>query len=267
MKLKEALKEELDEEEISIVKGSYDVIGDIVILELDKKLKAKEKIIGETLLKLNKNIKTILKKKGAHEGVYRIQTYSYVAGEKKTITEHKENNCKFILDISKVYFSPRLANERLRIAKLVKKNEEVLVMFSGIGVYPVVISKNSKAKGVYGVEFNKSACEYAKRNVSLNLVSNVYLYCCDIRKFKINKKFDRILMPLPKGAEKFLDVAKKFIKKKGVIHFYTFSNEEDIDKISDTIKKTFKKFKILNVVKCGDIAPGVYRFCIDFKEK
>lgn len=265
MKFKESLKSKLNDDELSLVSTSYDIIGNIVIIELDDKLKSKAKFIGETLLDLNKNIKTILKKKGIHKGKYRIQKYEYITGEKKTETEYKENNCRFILDVSKVYFSPRLATERLRIANLVKKKENVLVMFSGIGIYPIIISKNSKARSIYGVELNKKAHEYANKNVSLNLVSNVYPYCMDVRKFKSNKKFDRIIMPLPKESEDFLNVAKKFVKKNCVIHFYTFSTEEDIAKISDTIKKTFKKFKILNIVKCGGFAPGVYRFCVDFR--
>jgi len=265
MKLKEALRDKLNEEELNLVKNSYDVIGSIAILELDKKLKNKEKIIGETLIKLNKNIKTVLKKKGSHKGLYRIQNYSYVVGDKNTATEYRENNCRFILDITKTYFSPRLSSERLRIANLVKKNEDVLVMFSGIGIYPIIISKFSKAKSIYCVEVNKAANEYAKKNISLNLVNNVNLYCMDVRKLKINKKFDRILMPLPKGAENFLNIAKKFIKKGGIVHFYSFSSEDKIKKIDKKIKKVFKKIKILKIVKCGNLAPGIYRYCVDFK--
>ena len=36
-----------------------------------------------------------------------------------------------------------------RILTAVKNNERILVMFSGISVYPIVISKNSKAKEIY----------------------------------------------------------------------------------------------------------------------
>lgn len=267
MKLKTALGDILNQSELELISGSYDIIGNIAILEIDKKLKSKEKLIGESLIRLNKNIHTVLKKEGAHTGKYRLQKYDYITGDKKTLTGYKENNCKFFLDISQVYFSPRLSNERLRISNLIKKGEEILVMFSGIGIYPIIISKNSKAKSIYGVEFNKKAHDFARKNISLNLVSNVYVYCVDAKKFNLNKKFDRIIMPLPEKGKEYLNIARKFIKKEGVIHLYTFSSEENIINIKKIISKSFKNFKILNIVKCGNFSPGVYRYCVDFKIK
>jgi len=265
MKLKESLKNDLKKEELELVRNSYDVIGNIAILEVSDKLKDKEKLIANRILESNNNIKTVLKKEGIHKGKFRLQDYRFLAGENKTETTYKENNCRFYLDVSKVYFSPRLSNERLRISRLVEKGESVLVMFSGVGVYEIIISKNSSAKEIYGVEINKDAHEYARKNVSLNLVSNVHLFLGDVRDFNINKKFDRIIMPLPREAENFLDVARKFIKDKGMIHFYTFSNEKDIENVDELIKKYFDNFKILNKVKCGNFAPGIFRYCIDFK--
>jgi hypothetical protein len=43
-----------------------------------------------------------------------------MSGEKRTETTHKENGVNIKLDVEKCYFSPRLSQERLRIAKLVK---------------------------------------------------------------------------------------------------------------------------------------------------
>ena len=69
-------------------------------------------------------------------------------------------------------------------------------MFSGSGVYPVVISKNTKAKEIYGIEINPIAHKYAEENIKLNKLKNIKLFCGDVKKTipKLNRKFDRIFL-------------------------------------------------------------------------
>ena len=265
MGLKDALKGRLTEKELGLFRGGFDTVGDIAILEVDESLKKKEKLIANKLLETNKHIKTILKEEGAIEGRFRLQRYKYLAGEKKTETIHKESNVAVKLDLRKAYFSSRLSHERLRISKLIKKNEDVLVMFSGVGIYPLVFSKNSKAKEIYGVEINKDACRYADENLKLNKIKNVKLFCGDVRKVLLKKKFDRIVMPLPFEADTFLDLAKKLVKKNGIIHLYLFFKDDEFDKLKDVIKNYIKNFKILRIVKCGSYAARMSRICVDVK--
>ena len=111
------------------------------------------------------------------------------------------------------------------------------------------------------------------RNNKINKVEAKTTFLCgDVRKIvpKLNKKFDRIIMPLPKGAENFLEVALDATKKGTVIHFYDFEKEEEIpNKAIDKVKKATlaakKKTRILAVVKCGQLAVRAYRVCVDFK--
>lgn len=266
--LKEALKGKLTERQISLVPKSFDVVGDILIFsDFPEGLKKKERVIGETILQLMKNIKVVCKKTKMHSGVFRTKKVKIMAGEKRKVTMHKENNVRVKLNVETCYFSPRLSNERLRIANLVKKGESVLVMFSGVAIYNLVISKNSKAKEIYGVEINPAAHKFAEENVKLNKAANVKLFLGDVKKVlpKLKKKFDRIVMPLPKSAEEFLGTALKAAKKGAVIHFYDFLFEQDFDKAVEKVKKHCKKCKILNVVKCGQYSPRKYRICVDFK--
>ena len=83
------------------------------------------------------------------------------------------------------------------------------------------------------------------------------------------KKFDRILMPLPKSAENFLDTALKAAKKGTVIHFYDFLHKDEFHKAEEKAKKACLKhkfaYKKLELVKCGQHAPHTYRVCLDFK--
>lgn len=261
MKLKELLKDILTEKELKFAPSSFDVIGDIAIIEIPKELEKKEKKIGEQLLKF-KHIKTVLKKEGKIENEYRTRNYKFLAGIDKRETLYLEYGCRFKLNLDKVYFSPRLGSERDRIVKQVEVGEIVLVMFAGIGPYAIQIAKRSKAKIVYAIEINPEAVKYMEENVRLNKVGDkIKIFKGDVRKIipKLEEKFDRIVMPLPKGNEDFLELAKKVAKKNAVIHFYTFAVSKE-----EAIKKINYKIKVLNCVKCGSYAKALYRFCVDF---
>ena len=272
-KLKDILKGKLTKKDLEILPSSFDVVGDILIFsDFPEQLSKKEKIIGNEILNNYMHIKSVFKKTKKYSGKYRTPKLKLLSGENKKETIHKENNTRIKLDVEKLYFSSRLSTERKRIFQQVKKNESVLVMFSGSGIYPLVIAKNTQAKEIYGIEINLIAHKYALENIQLNKIQNkIKLFLGDISKIlpKINKKFDRIIMPLPKEAENYLDLAFKKIKKDGIIHFYSFSEENEYKKIINTIKKECKKQKmkcnILKITKCGQFSPRVFRICIDFR--
>lgn len=271
--MKERKIKDLTKKENSLVPRSFDVVGDILIFaEFPEELNKKQKIVGEWFIEQNKHIKVVLKKVKKYSGKYRTPVLRVIAGERRKKTRYIEHGCRFDLNVESTYFSPRLSTERKRIYQQVKKGESVLVMFSGIAPYPVIISRNSNVKEVYGVEINPFAHKYAEKNLLLNKIKNVKLYNGDVMDVlpKIKKKFDRILMPLPKGAEAFLGVALSKIKEKGIIHFYDFLDKQDIphlaiEKIKRACDSAKKKFRVLGVVKCGQYSPGKYRICVDFR--
>ncbi|MBI2650384.1 class I SAM-dependent methyltransferase family protein [Candidatus Woesearchaeota archaeon] len=270
--LKYFIKGKLTKKELNLVPSSFDVVGDILIFsDFPRKLSKKEKMIGQTILKNYPHIKTILKKTKKYSGKFRTAKLKVIAGEKRKETMCRENNVLIKLDVEKVYFSPRMSGERKRIAGLIRPNELVLVMFSGSGAYPLVIAKNSKCREVYGIEINPVAHKYALENSKKNKLENkIGLFLGDVKRVmpKLNKKFDRILMPLPKGGEGFLDLALKHLKKKGVVHFYDFLHEDEFykawEKVKKSCEKSKRKFKILKTIKCGQYSPRFYRVCIDF---
>jgi len=237
---------------------SFDIVGNIAILNEKTKNKAKA---AKDLLKGYKNIKTVLVRKGIHEGRHRLLKYRFLAGERTKETTYKENNVRLFLNIEKTYFSSRLSNERLRISKLTKNGEKVLVMFSGVGPYPIVISKNTKAKEIYGIEINKDAHKYAEENVKLNKTNNIKLFMGNVNKVlpKINKRFDRIIMPLPKSSTRYIRLAIKHLRKKGYLHLYIFSRKENP-------KRKIKGLKQIRSVRCGGYSPGKDRYCLDFQK-
>ncbi|MBS3149566.1 class I SAM-dependent methyltransferase family protein [Candidatus Woesearchaeota archaeon] len=259
----------LTSKEINKIPRSFDVIGDILIFSnIPDELIKKKKEVGNYMISKLKNIKVVAKKIGIHKGKFRTRKIKIIAGEKRKETIYKENNARLKLDVEKCYFSPRLSNERLRIARSIKKNETVLVMFSGISVYPLVISKNSKAKLIYGIEINKIAHKYGEENLILNKAKNVKLILGDVKKIvpKLKIKFDRILMPLPKEAYKYLDLVDLKLKKGGILHYYDFLKEEEIpQKGLERLKNGLVSFKLLKYIKCGHLGPGKFRVCFDVK--
>jgi len=268
MRLKEALQGKLSAKELEKVTGSFDIIGGIAKIDVDPSLKKKEKIIAAAVLAQNPSITTVVKKAGIHSGKYRAQKVTILAGEKTKEAVHKESGIAVALNVEKCYFSVRLSSERLRIASLVKKGERVLVLFSGVGIYPIIISKKSSVKEVVGVEWNLLAHRYAEENIRKNRCGNVRLLKGDVRKVKIPGKFDHVVMPLPKEAEKFLPTALKYVKKGGMIHLYTFLHEDEMkEKPKELLSPYFKKrgFRIVRTVKCGAYASRVYRVCLDVK--
>ena len=267
--IKVILKHRLSERELNSMVKSFDIVGDIAVIEIRDVLVKKEKLIARTILAQHKNIRVVCKKSGGHTGEFRLQKYRILAGERRKTTMYKESGVHLELHLEKTYFSPRLSSERARIAHLVRPGEEVLVMFSGIAPYCCVIAKHSKAKEIVGIEKNPAAHAFAMRNIQVNKLKNVKLYCGDVRTVipKLKRTFDRVCMPLPKGGESFLSVALKATKKNGTLHFYDFLHEEEFykaeAKLAAACKQAKRKYKILKLVRCGQQRPWVFRVRLD----
>jgi tRNA (guanine37-N1)-methyltransferase len=255
---------------------AFDLIGSkekaVAIVEIPEGVD--EKAVAEEIMKKNKNVKSVLKKVSERKGELRLREYKLIAGDANTEVIHKEYGYLLKLDPQKVYFSPREATERQRIAEQVKAKETVLVMFSGTAAIPIAIAKKQpEVEKVYGIEINPDAHKYAEENVRINKLSHkIVLIQGDVRVVskKYFGKFDRIIMPLPFGAESFLDYAINCLKKEGgTIHFYNWGREEDLYSsalrlIEENTKKLNRKFQILNKRKVLQYAPGKWKICIDF---
>lgn len=267
---KELLKNKLTPQELMLLPQSQEIVGSILILEIPPELQHQEKIIAEAYLQQHKSIRTVVKKEHIHSGTYRTRTVSILAGKRTKETIHRENGVQIKLHLEKTYFSARLAHERMRIAQQVKKNEDILVMFSGAGPYVLVLARHSHARMIYAVEINPLAHRYAVDNLELNHVQHkVKLMLGDVHDIvpQLPLKFDRIVMPLPKTGEEFLDAALSKSKQGTIIHLYAFLNETEIKAHGQKVKERCKQLKhlvkIRQAVKCGQFSPGVFRVCFD----
>jgi tRNA (guanine37-N1)-methyltransferase len=274
MALKELLAEKLTKEELNKLKKSFDIIGSVAIIEIPEELEPDEKVIAEAIMKTHPSVETVCKKLDERKGSYRLRKIKPILG-KGTETVHTEYGCRFRLDVKKVYFSPRELTERQRIAGLVKPGETILVMFAGVGPYPIQIAKKSPDVKIYAVEINKKAYEYMNENVKLNKVQNlIETILGDVRDScrHLYGKCDRVVMPLPLEGYKYLPIALKCIKPNGVIHFYSTGHESEPFKEAETIlKKACEDMKIkceiLERTKVLPYAPRIWKICLDVKVK
>jgi len=269
--LKELLKDRLSDEEIKLVRRSFEIIGDVVVIEIpDEIMHCKDDIV-EAILKRHKHVKTVLRKIGEVNGVYRVAKYEIVYGG-KTETVVKEHGCRFIVDPTKAYYSVKLSGERERIAKLVREGERVLVMFAGVGPYPILIARLAKPREVIGIELNPNAVEYFRQNVKLNKVQDIVKVIeGDVNDVvpRLSRKFDRILMPAPYSAENFIHLLKGKVDKGSYVHYYTFESENEEEKLPEKIASKFAEHEInvevLKLRKCGNFAPYVNRYVVDLE--
>jgi tRNA (guanine37-N1)-methyltransferase len=230
--LTQALQGKLSPDMLAVVPQAFDIVGDIVIIEIPPALKEHQALIGDAILRTHRNIKVVLGKAGDISGVFRIRDYIFIAGEHRTSTIHREFGCAYHVDVAKAYFSPRLSHEHMRVASLVQSGEVVTDLFSGVGPFSVLIGKMCPAAKVYGVDLNPDAIELQKLNVSVNrLDGHVFPICADAREIaqgKLKGVADRVIMNLPETAIDFVDAACNAIKPEGgVVHFYGFVRQPD----------------------------------------
>ncbi|MFT5699355.1 MAG: tRNA (guanine37-N1)-methyltransferase [Desulforhopalus sp.] len=270
-KLKQILSSVLPKKELERVIGSYDVVGDIAIVIIPEELVYRQRLIGEALLTCKKNVRVVAKRVGNYTGEFRTIELEVIAGEQRKETEVTEFGVRFLVDVEKTYFSVRSGNERRRIASLVQPLESVLVMFSGVGPYPLLIAKHSAAKNVIGVEKNPLAHGYAVKNLHLNKkIKNVQFHLGDAADLPalLTERFSRIVMPLPTMAETFLPAAIEMLGvEKGWIHYYEMAHVGCFDRAVSKVQKACdtmgKKRGATTITRCGHCGPKTHRICVD----
>ena len=271
--LKRVLQEILSEEENDQLISAFDQIGDIIIVRIPDSLISKKEIIGKTLLEEVSTAKSIFYQSSPVEGDFRTRKLEIIAGEDKTQTEYKENGCRFIVDVEKAFFSPRLSTERERIASLVKDGEIVVNMFGGVGMFSLLAAKDTVCT-VYNLDINPVAAQLCKENAQINKLKGKVISlngdASEIINEKLVGKADRVLMLLPERSDEFLDSALLTLKKEGIIHYYSHIHAEkkqDAPKLSQkhfmNVNKT--NAKILASKNVRPVGPRFYQTVVDVK--
>jgi tRNA (guanine37-N1)-methyltransferase len=258
------------------ISKSIDVIGDIAILKIPNRAEPLSRELGEELLREAPYLRVVLRQSSPVTGDFRIRNLEWLAGERRTVTYHREYGCIFKVDVAKVYFSPRLGNERRRVADMVGEGEVVLNMFAGVGGFSILIAKRLRNVKVYSVDLNPEAVQLMLINTILNKVSGkVISILGDSKTIAYNLFqgcFDRILMPLPEKAREYLTPALHALKPGGgVIHYQSFVHA---DKGEDPVKGALKElreslgcvdFKIEGGRVVREVGPFRYQVALDVR--
>lgn len=245
-------------------------MGDIAVVIVPPELETLEREIGKIILDLHKTIRVVAKRDGQYSGEYRTLPLVIIAGEERLTTLHRENGVNLHLDLAQVYFSVRSAHERARIAALIEPGETVAVLCSGIGPFPLVLARHSKAGEVIGIEKNPIAHGYALQNLKNNRkIARVRFFEGDAAQVlpSLNRRFDRILIVLPHGGEALLPCALDALKPGGTLHFYDMQakgcSSATLAKVAAACREHGRQIRRFEVTACGHCGPTVHRVCLD----
>ncbi|RME79166.1 MAG: class I SAM-dependent methyltransferase family protein [Methanobacteriota archaeon] len=247
---------------------AMDIVGTIAIIEGSEEEARK---IAPLIVKCIPSVETVLRKAGPMEGQFRTRKFFHVFGKETMETVYKENGVRISLDVSKTYFSPRLSTERARIAALVRKGENVAVLFGGVAPFALVIAKKCPSCNIISVELNEDAHSYAVKNIELNKFTNVKALHMDVKELKRADKYkgwaDRIIMPLPKDVVSFLDVAAYMARPGATLHIYIFASspKEALSLLATKLDELNVGWEHMGTRECGNYSPTTSRYVVDIK--
>ncbi len=231
--IQDLLEAVLTPEELELIGSSYDLVGRIAIIDLPPELAGKRKEIGNALLSWLP-AETVAIKISETSGSSRVRGLEVIAGERTLRTTHRENGLRFSVDLSRVFFNPRLGTERLRVARAHRRSELVIDMFAGVGPFSITISSFSGVEdhSIFAIDSNMYAIEHLIRNIDLNSAPNVKAIRGDAKRETAriageHGLADGIIMNLPKSSNTYLGSAVGALREGGVLHYYRLLSKAD----------------------------------------
>jgi tRNA (guanine37-N1)-methyltransferase len=274
---KDKIKRVLSSSKAEAVSSSYDVVGDIAIVRILRPEVLDEKdyeAIAGIIFESNPRIKTILRQDSPVGSPFRVRRLTYIAGEERTVTIHREYGCIYKIDLSKAFFSPRLSYERVRIAESIRDGEYIVNMFSGVGCFSIAIARLAKPRAVYSIDISRDAYTLMRENVSMNGVDHIVIPILGDARQTVESRLrgvaDRVLEPLPDLAYAYLDVALKALKPDGGwIHYYNFIHvkgmglDHEVYRVKRRIEKMGGRIAYTRAKKVRSVGPNWVQVVID----
>ena len=274
MNLEEALKNEIPDEFLSLLPRSFDILGDVCIIELlghekDPLIEFRY-IIARRLLSILPSLTAIYMKRGNVSGIYRTRELEFLDGIDKEETTIVENNCRFRLKFKTTFFTPRLIRERkilsefdpVKIGLISKIPYLSFDMFTGIGPFAIQIAKKQKNTKIIACDINPDAIKYAKINAEINKVSQTIEFIeSDIRNVDLSKygPIQRVIMNLPEKNFEYLDIVATLAQNNPILlHIYFFAPKNDLEaKAKELIESNLRKhhLSIMQILRIESVKP------------
>ncbi len=202
-----------------ICPGSFEIIGNIIHLNLDESHIKYKKIIGEIIH--YKTGMTVINKIDKIHNDFRFYEYEILAGNNNMKTFHVEDNVKIFIDLEKVYWCSRLQNERLKIVKDAKKGEVVCDPFCGVGALVLLLLK--KGLNVYANDLNPTAIDCLKISLKKNKLTCNNISVLDAATFiksLYGKKIDKFVFNLPEHSLEYIKYLQPFSNFELICFFF-----------------------------------------------
>lgn len=210
---------------------AFDVVGDIAVVKLYDEVQPYAARIGKALLKTHKRLRTVAMDGGV-KGDLRVRALHVIAGEPELTTTHREHGLRLRVPLDKVYFSPRLATERERLAGRLVSGQRVLDLFAGVGAFVCLVARDREPAAVWAIDLNPDAISALRANLDTNKLTHapVDVIEGDARAVAPRSHdWDHVVMNLPHGAIEFLDVATDCVAPDGEIHLYAMVDQAERD--------------------------------------
>ncbi|MDO5853025.1 MAG: class I SAM-dependent methyltransferase family protein, partial [Thermoplasmata archaeon] len=206
---------------------SFDVVGDVGMVKIPEELAPYRADIGRAMMRANHSLRCVFEDRGV-KGELRVRDLDLIAGEGPSETVHREFGARMHTDPARVYFNPRLAGERHRVASLVRDGEVVIDMFAGVAPFGVQICRAAKPEAVYSIDLNPDAEAFACWNREDNRADALVPITGDATAVVPTLPMaDRIIMNLPQIADRFLPLALSRLKRGGTVHMYKIIEREE----------------------------------------
>jgi len=257
-----------------------DIVGDIAVIKKpfapDVTIEDLQRL-GEELVRRLPYIRSVWLAASPVEGAYKTREYVHLAGEERSDTVYVEHGCRFHVDIRRVFITPRLNYEHLRVARLVGRGETVTNMFAGAGLFSVIIACKSSPRKVYSIDVNPHAYEFMVENARLNRVEDVVEPILgdarDVIESRLSGTSDRVLMPLPELAIEYLPYALDALRKgRGVVHVYLHvhyaKGEDPLEKSARLVARRLEElgvsdYRISLVRRVRPVGPRTLQTVVD----
>jgi len=267
---KDYLKGKIPEGLLESIPSSYDIVGDIAIIQLPEEALRYGDVIAEAIMCVAKNVKSVYAA-GPVEGEYRVRKLIHLGGERRTETIHKEYGVLIRVDVGKTYYNPSLSEEHRRVASLVSEGEDVADLFCGVGPFTLHIITTRKAR-VFAVDINPYAIKCLIESLELNskkIKGKAVPVMGDVRDFLAvvaPASFDRVIMNLPHVAVNFIGEVLGKVKPAGYLHVYAVarSADEAKDAVMNAVPGD-SRVVIFNVTRVLDYAPRKFIYRVDVK--
>ena len=199
----ERLESELFENFRDFWPMSHDQIGDVIIVKIPHEVSDYSLKIGAAMLDQHPNARIVCADNGV-KGKFRVRDLEVLKSrsDKSTRTKVKEHGNEFYADPGLVYYSPRLATERLETVEVAKQlsqkiGRKISVCDPYAGAGPALVPLDKIPEYVDNI-FASDLNPYAAELLELNL-PNSEIRCVDARKLStdLGECCDLLLVNLP----------------------------------------------------------------------